>query len=87
LDRIPSTPSLQKRLTPFDVTDAAKVTVLEGLIDAEEVAGRLQAMEVNLRSIGMEFTEEGAEKFEKSYDDLLSSLDNKRMALLNQGAA
>ena len=65
----------------------AKVTLPEGLIDAEEVAGRLQAMEINLRSIGMELTEEGVEKFEKSYDDLLSSLDNKRKALLNQRAA
>jgi transaldolase len=65
----------------------AKVALLEGLIDAEEVVGRLQAMEINLRSIGVELTEEGVEKFERSYDELISSLDNKRRALLNQSAA
>jgi transaldolase len=74
-------------LDAFRQHGRAKVTLIEGLIDAEEVVGRLQAMEINLRSIGMELTEEGVEKFEKSYDDLLSSLDNKRKALLNQSAA
>ncbi|MCU1271172.1 MAG: transaldolase [Acidobacteriaceae bacterium] len=84
-DTINSVPP--ETLDAFRHHGRAKVTLPEGLIDAEEVAGRLQAMEINLRSIGMELTEEGVEKFEKSYDELLSSLDNKRKALLNQRAA
>lgn len=43
----------------------------------EEVIGRLQAMAINLRSIGMELTEEGVEKFEKSYDGLIRTLERK----------
>jgi transaldolase len=74
-------------LAAFRQHGRAKVTLFEGLIEAQEVVGRLQAMEINLRSIGMELTEEGVEKFEKSYDHLLSSLDNKRKALFNQSAA
>jgi transaldolase len=74
-------------LAAFRQHGRAKVTLFEGLIEAQEVVGRLQAMEINLRSIGMELTEEGVEKFEKSYDHLVSSLDNKRKALFNQSAA
>lgn len=84
-DTINSVPP--ETLDAFRDHGRAKVTLPEGLIDAEEIAGRLQAMEISLRSIGMELTEEGVEKFEKSYDDLLSSLDNKRKARLNQSAA
>lgn len=65
----------------------AKVTITEGLGEAEEVVGKLQAMEINLRSIGMELTEQGVEKFEKSYDDLISSLDTKRRSLLRESSA
>ena len=65
----------------------AKVTLLEGQSEAEEVIGRLQAMEINMRSVGMELTEEGVEKFEKSYDDLLASLDRKRVTLKGKSAA
>lgn len=45
--------------------------------DNEEVIGRLLAMDINLRSIGMELTEEGVEKFEKSYDGLIRTLEHK----------
>ena len=55
--------------------------------EAEEVIGRLQAMEINMRSVGMELTEEGVEKFEKSYDNLISSLDEKRRMLQQKPAA
>ena len=44
-------------------------------------------MEINLRSVGMELTEEGVEKFEKSYDDLIVSLDQKRSMLQPKSAA
>jgi hypothetical protein len=40
-----------------------------------------------MRSIGMELTEEGVEKFEKSYDNLIASLDQKRRMLNQQSAA
>ena len=65
----------------------ANVTITEAVSEAEEVVGKLQAMEINLRSIGMELTEQGVEKFEKSYDDLVSSLDNKRKELLRRSSA
>jgi transaldolase len=65
----------------------AKVTVLDSQNEAEEVIGKLQAMEINMRSVGMELTEEGVEKFEKSYDDLVASLDRKRMMLQQKSAA
>ena len=55
--------------------------------EAEEVIGKLQALEINMRSVGMELTEEGVEKFEKSYDTLLASLDEKRRILQQKTAA
>lgn len=64
----------------------ARVTLLEGEAEAEEVIGRLVAMEINLRSIGMELTEQGVEKFETSYDKLVQTLENKRTALLKAAA-
>jgi transaldolase len=64
----------------------ARVTLLEGQAEAEEVVGRLEAMEINLRSIGGELTEQGVEKFEKSYDELIHALEKKRAALLASAA-
>lgn len=84
-DTINSVPP--ETLDAFRKHGRAKVTVAEGVAEAEEVVGKLQAMEINLRSIGMELTEEGVEKFERSYDQLISSLDNKRKALLKKTAA
>jgi transaldolase len=55
--------------------------------EAEEVIGRLQALEINMRSVGMELTEEGVEKFETSYDNLIASLDQKRRMLQHKSAA
>jgi hypothetical protein len=40
-----------------------------------------------MRSVGMELTEEGVEKFQRSYDDLLASLDSKRFILKKKSAA
>src|SRR6266404_6793537 len=64
----------------------AQVALLEGQAEAEEVVGRLEAMEINLRSIGAELTEQGVEKFEKSYDELIHALEKKRAALLASAA-
>jgi transaldolase len=65
----------------------AKVTLFDGQSEAEEVIGRLQTMEINMRSLGMELTEQGVEKFEKSYDDLIAGIDRKRMMLQQKSAA
>jgi transaldolase len=64
-----------------------KITLVEGVTEAEEVVGKLQSMEINLRSIGMELTEQGVEKFERSYGELISSLDTKRRTLRQSSAA
>ena len=58
-----------------------KVTLGKGESEAEEVVGRLLAMEINLRSIGTELTEEGVEKFRKSYDELIQILDRRRTSV------
>jgi transaldolase len=54
---------------------------------AEEVQGKLLSMEVNLRSIGQELTNEGVEKFIASYDELIATLEKKRAALPQTRAA
>lgn len=84
-DTINSVPP--ETLEAFRDHGRAKVTLLDNQIEAEEVIGKLQAMEINMRSIGMELTEQGVEKFEKSYDDLVASLDRKRMLLKEKSAA
>jgi len=55
--------------------------------EAEEVVGTLLGMDINLRSIGQELTEEGSEKFIQSYDELIQALDKKRAALARTEAA
>src|SRR5438270_10299378 len=65
----------------------AKVRLLDGQSEAEDVIGKLQAMEINMRSIGMELTEQGVEKFEKSYANLMAALDTKRAMLKEKSAA
>jgi transaldolase len=55
--------------------------------EAEEIHGQLLRMEINLRSVGQELTEEGVEKFEKSYDELIQALEKKRKTLLQTRAA
>jgi transaldolase len=84
-DTINSVPP--ETLAAFRDHGRAKVTLLDGQSEAEDVIGKLQAMEINMRSVGMELTEQGVEKFEKSYDDLVGSLDRKRMILKGKSAA
>jgi transaldolase len=59
----------------------ARVALEGHTIDAQEVVGRLVAMGISLKSICQELTDEGVDKFAKSYDELLASLDKKRSAL------
>jgi transaldolase len=54
--------------------------------EAEETIGKLLAMEINLRSIGMELTEQGVEKFEKSFDQLMQAIDAKRGGIAKSAA-
>ncbi len=61
--------------------------LLEDVADAEEVIGKLEAMEINLRSVGIELTEQGVEKFEDSYQHLLKTLEDKRRSLVGNKAA
>jgi transaldolase len=84
-DTINSVPP--ETLDAFRNHGKAKVRLLENQSEAEEVIGKLQAMEINMRSIGIELTEEGVEKFEKSYANLITALDNKRMMLKEESAA
>ncbi len=55
----------------------AKVALSTDEGEAEEVGGKLLAMEINLKSIGQELTEEGVDKFAASYDELIQALDKK----------
>ncbi|HKW19183.1 MAG TPA: transaldolase [Terriglobales bacterium] len=64
-----------------------KLALPGDVAEDQEVIGKLLAMEINLRSIGAELTEQGVEKFTNSYDDVLSTLDKKRRALLQKSAA
>lgn len=84
-DTINSVPP--ETLESFRDHGRAKLTLQENQSEAEEVIGKLQAMEINMRSIGMELTEQGVEKFEKSYANLMAALDDKRMTLKKQSAA
>ena len=84
-DTINSVPP--ETLQAFRDHGRAKLALPGDECEAEEVIGRLQALEINMRSVGMELTEEGVEKFEKSYDNLIASLDQKRRMLQQKSAA
>jgi transaldolase len=84
-DTINSVPP--ETLDAFRDHGRAKVTILDGQTEAEEVIGKLEALEINMRSVGMELTEEGVEKFEKSYSNLIAALDQKRTMLQENSAA
>jgi len=84
-DTINSVPP--ETLDAFRDHGRAKVTILDSKTEAEDVIGTLQALEINMRSVGMELTEEGVEKFEKSYANLIASLDQKRTILQENSAA
>ncbi len=84
-DTINSVPP--ETLSSFREHGKVSASLTENLPDAEDVYGRLTAMQINLRSIGAELTDQGVEKFERSYDQLIHTLDKKRSALLNRSAA
>ncbi len=59
----------------------AKMALGQDEDGAEEIVGKLLGMEINLKSIGQELTDEGVDKFAKSYDELIQALDQKRGVL------
>ncbi len=65
----------------------AKVTLGEGEDEAGEIVGKLVRMGIILKSIGQELTDEGVDKFAKSYDELIQTLDKKRSVILQTLAA
>jgi transaldolase len=73
-------------LAAFRYHGKPRLALNDGLEEAEETTGRLSAMEINLRAIGQELTDEGVEKFEKSYDELLRTLASRRDTLLKSAA-
>ena len=74
-------------LAAFRDHGKARVTLGQNDEEAEEVQGKLLSMEINLRSIGQELTDEGVDKFIASHNELLATLDNKRAALSKPRAA
>src|SRR6266704_33186 len=65
----------------------AKVTLGEGEDEAGEIVGKLVRMGIILKSIGQELTDEGVDKFAKSYDELIQALDKKRSVIFQTLAA
>jgi len=65
----------------------ARVALDEVASEAQDVIGKLTALNINLHSIGQELTEEGVEKFQKSHDELIASLDRKRKTVRQDSAA
>jgi len=64
-----------------------RVALGAGEDEAEEIVGKLARMGIILKSIGQELTDEGVDKFAKSYDELIQALDKKRGAILQTLAA
>jgi transaldolase len=54
---------------------------------ARDVVGQLVGMGIALKSVGQELTDEGVEKFIRSYDELIEALEKKRAALGRTEAA
>jgi hypothetical protein len=54
---------------------------------AEEILGALLKLDINLKSVGQELTDEGVETVERSYDDLIRALEDRRAAHGPQSAA
>ena len=68
-----------------------QIALRQGQDDPADVIAPLIKMGINMginpHSIGIELTEEGVEKFEKSYDELIQALTAKRKALKKRPAA
>ncbi len=84
-DTINSVPP--ETLNAFREHGRARITLGQNDEEAEEVQGRLLALEINLRSIGQELTDQGVDKFKGSYDELIAALDKKRTFLTQTRAA
>jgi transaldolase len=74
-------------LKAFRDHGTARVTLGQDDEAAEEVQGRLLAMEINLRSIGQELTDQGVDKFKASYNEVMAALEKKRASILQLRAA
>lgn len=73
-------------LAAFRDHGKARVTLGDAEQDAEEVVGKLLAMDINLMAIGQELTEEGVDKFVASQDEALRALEQKRTTLSDKAA-
>lgn len=79
-DTINSVPP--ETLAAFKDHGRPEIALSDDVTLAQDVIGKLVALEINPHSIGQELTEEGVEKFQKSRDELIVSLDRKRKRLL-----
>ncbi len=57
-------------------------TLEQGLAETAEMVGRLAAAGIDLIEIGEELQQEGVELFDKSFADLLATIENHRAALI-----
>lgn len=64
-----------------------RIALTEDTKQAEDVVGKIESLGINMHSVGQELTEEGVEKFVKSYDELIAGLDQKRASLERSHAA
>lgn len=74
-------------LAAFRDHGQAKLALGDSSPEAEEIHGKLLRMEINLRSVGQELTEEGVDKFVTSYDKITAALDKKRSQMAETKAA
>jgi len=55
--------------------------------EVADIFGELIRMKINVRAIGQELTEAGVDKFVASYDELLRTVEKKRVLLAETSAA
>lgn len=65
----------------------ARLALREDDPDVQDIFAKLIRMKINVRSIGQELTEAGVDQFAASYDELLRTLDKKRVMLAETSAA
>jgi transaldolase len=78
-DKINSVPP--ETIEAFRKHGKARVALSENTEDAQETIGKLVRMGINLHSIGQELTDQGVEKFVKSYDELIQGLEKKMQSI------
>lgn len=76
-----------KTLEAFRDHGKAEVTLGQEDNKAEEIHGRLLALEINLRSIGQELTDEGVDQFIASSDQVLAAIAERRKSITAKRAA